>query len=180
MNRWKRIAWITSAFASPVILAQTSDVSSPSKPGGGTAFVQQALEEQLAEITLSKIAQNNSTNTVVINFAKATVRDETQASHVLRELAAKKGISVSPAPDVEEAAMAKILGSKTGTDLDAYYAQDMARIDNSVIQLYLSESAGSDRDVALYAQSALPQEEQHDKLAQSLANGAARGQLNGQ
>jgi putative membrane protein len=180
MKRWKRIAWIASAFASPVILAQTSGLSSPSKPGGGTTFVQQALEEQLAEITLSKIAQNNSTNPVVINFAKATVRDETQASQVLRELAAKKGISVSPAPDAEEAAMAKILASKTGNNLDAYYAQDMARLDNRVIQLYRSESAGSDRDVASYAQSTLPQEEQHDKLAQSLANGAARGQPNGQ
>jgi hypothetical protein len=37
--------------------------------------------------------------------------------------------------------MAKILGSKTGTQLDAYYAQDIARIDDRVIQLYRSESA---------------------------------------
>jgi putative membrane protein len=174
MKRWKRIAWITSAFASPVILAQTSGVSSPSTPGGGAAFVQQALQEQLAEVELSKIAQNNSTNPVVINFAKATVRDETQANRVLRELAAKKGIPISAAPEVENAAMAKILGSKTGTDLDAYYAQDMARIDDRVIQLYQSESADNDRDVASYAQSALPLEEQHEKLAQSLTHSTAR------
>jgi len=174
MKHWKRIAWITSTFASPVILAQTSGVSSPSTPRGGAVFVQQALQAQLAEIELSKIAQNNSTNPVVINFAKATVRDETQANRVLRELAAKQGILVSPASDVENAAMAKILGSKTGTDLDTYYAQDMARIDDRVIQLYRSESADNDRDVASYAQSALPQEEHHEKLAQSLTNSTAR------
>ncbi len=174
MKRWKRIAWMTSAFASPVILAQTSGVSSSPTPGGGAAFVQQALQEQLAEIELSKIAQNNSTNPVVINFAKATVRDETQANRALRELAAKKGIPVFPAPNVESAAMAKILGCKTGTQLDAYYAQDMARIDDKVIQLYRSESADYDRDVASYAQGALPQEEQHEKLAQSLTNRTAR------
>lgn len=174
MKRWKRIAWITSAFASQTVLAQTSVVSSPSTPGSGAAFVQQALQEQLAEIELSKIAQNNSTNPAVINFAKVTVRDETQANHMLRELAAKKGIPVSPALDVENAAMAKILGCKTGADVDAYYAQDMARIDDRVIQLYRSESAADDRDVGSYARSALPQEEQREKLAQSLTNSAAR------
>ena len=174
MKHWKRIAWITSAFASPVILAQTSGVSSPSTPAGGAAFVQQALQAQLAEIELSKIAQNSSTNPVIINLAKATVRDETQASRVLRELAAKKGIPISLAPDEENAARAKILSSKTGTDLDAYYAQDMARIDDRVIQLYRSGSADNDRDVASYAQSALPQEEQHEKRAQSLTNSTAR------
>jgi putative membrane protein len=174
MKRWKRIAWIASAFASPVILAQTSSVSSPSTPRGSAAFVQQAMQEQLAQIELSKIAQDNSTNPVVINFAKATIRDETQANRVLRELAVKKGLPASPPPEVENAAMAKILGSKTGSDLDAYYAQDMARIDDRVIQLYRSESADNDRDVASYAQSALPQEEQHEKLAQSLTNSTAR------
>jgi putative membrane protein len=174
MNRWKRIAWIASAFASPVILAQTSGVSSPSKPGGGTAFVQQALEEQLTEIALSRIAQNNSTNPVVIKFAAVTVRDESQANRVLRALASKKGIPVSPAPDLEDAAMAKILGNKTGTDLDAYYAEDMARIDDRVTRLYRSESADDDRDAVSYAQSALPQEEQHERLAQSLSSTTAR------
>lgn len=173
MKRWTRIAWITSIFASPVILAQTSGVSSPSTTEGSAAFVQQALQDQLAEIELSKIAQNSSTNPVVINLATATVREETQANRVLRELAAKKGLAVSPAPDVGNA-MAKILGCKTGSDLDAYYVEDMVRIDDRVIQLYRSESADSDRDVAFYAQGALPQEEQHEKLAQSLMNNTAR------
>jgi putative membrane protein len=171
---WKRIAWIASAFASPAILAQTPGASSPPTSGGGAAFVQQALQEQLAEIELSKIAQNNSTNPVIINFAKATVRDQTQANRMLRDLAAKKGIQVPEAPDAEDAAMVKILGSKDGTELDAYYAKDMARTDDKVIQLYRSESADSDRDVASYAQSALPQEEQHEKLAQRLADSTAR------
>lgn len=173
MKSWKRIAWITSAFASPVVLAQTPGVSSP-PASGGAAFVQQALQEQLAEIELSKIAQKNSTNPVVINFARATVRDETQASRALRELATKKGIQVPETLDAEHAAMVKILGSKDGTELDAYYARDMARTDDSMIQLYQSESADNDHEVASYAQSALPQEEQHEKVAQSLADSTAR------
>ena len=172
MNRWNRIAWMTSVFASPVILAQTGG-SSPSTGGSDAAFVQQALQEQLAEIELSKIAQINSTNPVIINFAKATIRDETQANRVLRELAARKGIPVSPAPGVESTAMAKILGCKTGTQLDAYYAQDVARIDGNTIRLYLSASTDKDRDLASYAHGALPQEEQHEKLAQSLTKGTA-------
>lgn len=173
MKHWTRIAWISSVFAAPVVLAQTSGISSPPTPGGDAAFVQQALEEQLAEIELSKIAQINSTNPVIVNFANATVRDETQANRVLRELAVKKGIAVSLTPGVEDAAMAKILGCKTGPQLDAYYAQDMARIDNRVIPLYRSESMDSDRDVASYAQRVLSQEEQHEKLAQSLAKSTA-------
>jgi putative membrane protein len=174
MKSWKRIAWIISAFASPVIFAQTPGVSSPPTSGGGAAFVQQALGEQIAKIELSKIAQNNSTNPVVINFAKATVRDETQANRLLRELAAKKGIPVPETPDAEHTAMIKILGSKNGSELDAYYAEDMARTDDKVIQLYQSESADNDRDVASYAQSALPQEEKHEKLAKSLIESTAR------
>jgi putative membrane protein len=179
MKSWNRIAWIISAFASPVILAQTPGASTPgaSSPltsGGGTAFLQQALQDQLAEIELSKIAENNSTDPLVINFAKAKVRDETQANRMLRELAAKKGIPVSAASDAEHAAMMKILRSKNGTELDDYYAKDMARTDDKLIQLYQSQSADSDRDVASYARSALPQEEQHEKLAQSLADNTAR------
>ena len=109
--------------------------------------MQQALRAQLAEIELS----------------------EPRATRTGRE-----GIPISLAPDEENAARAKILSCKTGTDLDAYYAQDMARIDDRVIQLYRSGSADNDRDVASYAQSVLPQEEQHEKRAQSLTNSTAR------
>jgi putative membrane protein len=175
MQLWKRIAWFTTtAFASPVILAQTPGISSAAPTGDGAAAVQRALQEQLAEIQLSKIAQNNSTSPVVINFAKATVRDETQKTHALRELAEKKGIQVPESLDAEHAAMVKVLGSKSGSELDAYYTKDMARTDESLIQIYQSQSADNDRDIAGYAQSALPQEEQHDKLAESLADSTAR------
>ena len=172
MQMWKRIAWFTTALASPLVLAQTPGASSPS--GGGAALVQRALQEQIAEIELSKIAQNNSTNPVVINFAKATVREETQKNRMLRELAEKKGIQAPESSDAEHAAMVKILGSKAGTELDAYYAKDMARTEDNLIQIYQSQSADSDRDIASYAQSVLPQEEQNDKVAQRLADSTAR------
>ena len=174
MKNWKRIAWITSALASPVVLAQTTGMSSPPSSGSDAAFVQQAVQEHLAELELSKIAQNNSTNPVVINFARSTVRNETQANRVLREMAAKKGIQVPEGPDSEHAAMLKILGSKSGTELDAYYTKDMARTDDEVIELYQSKSSDNDRELASYVQSALPQEEEHEKVAQSLADSTAR------
>jgi putative membrane protein len=179
MKNWKRIAWITSALASPVVLAQTTGMSSPpmsasDASGSEAAFVQQAVQEHLAELELSKIAQNNSTNPVVINFARSTVRNETQANRVLREMAAKKGIQVPDVPDPEHAAMLKVLGSKSGTELDAYYTKDMARTDDEVIELYQSKSSDNDRELASYAQSALPQEEEHEKLAQRLADSTAR------
>ena len=173
MKRLTQAAWITSLFTSHVVLAQTSALYSPSTSGSGTAFVQQALQDQLAEIELSKIAQNNSTNPAVINFAKATIRDQTRANRMLLELATRRGIPALPAPDPENAARAKILRSKTGIDLDAYYVQDMARIDDRMILLYRSEISSADRDVASYAQSALPQEEQHENLAQGLTNSTA-------
>jgi putative membrane protein len=174
MKIWQRIAWITSALASPVVLAQTPGVSSPPSSGSDTAFVQQAVQDHLAELELSKIAQNNSTNPVVINFARSTVRNETQANRVLREMAVKKGIQVPEVPDPEHAAMLKVLGSKSGTELDAYYTKDMARTDDEVIQLYQSKSSDNDRELASYVQSALPQEEEHEKVAQSLADSTAR------
>ena len=174
MKNWKRIAWITSALVSPVVLAQTTGMSSPPMSGSDAAFVQRAVQEHLAELQLSKIAQNNSTNPVVINFARSTVRNETQANRVLRDLAAKKGIPVPEVPDPEHAAMLKILGSKSGSELDAYYTKDMARTDDEVIQLYQSKSSDNDRELASYAQSALPQEEEHEKVAQQLADSTAR------
>jgi putative membrane protein len=179
MKNWKRIACITSTLASPVVLAQTTGMSSTpmsasDASGSDAAFVQQAAQEHLAELELSKIAQNNSTNPVVINFARSTVRNETQANRVLRDLAAKKGIPVPEVPDPEHAAMLKILGSKSGSELDAYYTKDMARTDDEVIQLYQSKSSDSDRELASYAQSALPQEEEHEKVAQQLADSTAR------
>jgi putative membrane protein len=174
MKNWKRIAWITSALVSPVVLAQTTGMSSPPMSGSDAAFVQRAVQEHLAELQLSKIAQNNSTSPVVINFARSTVRNETQANRVLRELAAKKGIQVPDVPDPEHAAMLKVLGSKNGTELDADYTQDMARTDDEVIRLYQSKTSDNDRELASYAQSALPQEEEHEKLAQRLADSTAR------
>lgn len=92
----------------------------------------------------------------------------------LRRLAAKQGIQVPNAPDAEHAAMLKDLGNQNGTDLDADYAKDVARTDDRIIQLYRSESAAKDRDAASYAQSALPRQEEHDKLAQNLADSTAR------
>jgi putative membrane protein len=152
----------------------STPVSASDASGSDAAFVQQAAQEHLAELELSKIAQNNSTNPVVINFARSTVRNETQANRVLRDLAAKKGISVPEVPDPEHAAMLKILGSKSGSELDAYYTKDMARTDDEVIELYQSKSSDNDRELASYVQSALPQEEEHEKVAQKLADSTAR------
>jgi len=174
MKSWKRIAWIASAFASPIVLAQTPGVSSSPTSRVDAAFLQQALQEQLGEIELSKIAQNNSTNPVVINFAKATIRDETQAHRQLGELAEKKGIQIPRTPDPEHAAMVKILGSKNGSELDTYYAKDIARTDDEVIQLYQSQSAGNGEEFGSYVQSALPKEEEHEKLAQTLEDSNSR------
>jgi putative membrane protein len=175
MKSWIRIAWITSAFASPAILAQTTAVPSPAASGSDATFMQQVLQDHLTELQLSKIAQNNSTNPMVINLARATVRDETQSNLKLRELASKEGIQVPDAPDAKHAALIKILGSKSGIELDADYTQDIARTDGELIQLYRSKSTDSDQELASYVHSALPQEEQHEKLAQTLAGSTARG-----
>jgi len=89
-------------------------------------------------------------------------------------LKGESAASYAESLDAEHAAMVKVLGSKIGPELDAYYTKDMARTEGSLIQIYQSQGADNDRDIAAYAQSVLPQEEQHGKLAESLADSTAR------
>jgi putative membrane protein len=175
MSSFNRIACIAAALASSSVLAQAPPSGQvPASGSDNAAFVEQATQQELTAIELSKVAQKNSTNPAVIKFARGIVRDDEEDARRLRDLATRKGMSVSQSLDPEHAALVRRLGSRNGSELDAEYAKDMASGGEKGIALYQTETSASDGDLAAYAQNSLPAMEQRQKISEQLADSTAR------
>lgn len=175
MKTWTTIPWIALAMAtSQAGLAQTPNSASMGQPAAmgqpatGAAFVQQALQNGMTQLELSKVAMNDSTNPVVIRFARGTLRDLTQSNAELRNIAEKNGMNVPTTLDAQHEAMVKRLRVERGSQFDREFAQEMGMLDDESISLYQGEAGDTHAELSAYARRMLPSIQAQRNVAQDL------------
>lgn len=147
-------------------LAVAEDINSLLDPN---AFLRTAYQDGLAEIQLSRLALQKSTNTDVKNFAQRMVDEHTTVNNQIATLAQNRGLSLPTALSPSRQSLVDKLSSLSGTDFDAAYMDVNVVVHIKDVRLFRRQSeAGTNADVKSFAQSVLPSLSEHLTLAESI------------
>jgi putative membrane protein len=132
-------------------------------------FLTEAIQINLAEISVGNLAEENGGSDDVKSFGKMLVEDHTASNTKATSLAQASGITPPTEPNAEEKKMHDELAKLSGMEFDREFAKAMVKGHEDAIAKFEAASKGDD-DVAKFAQETLPTLQQHLKTAQSLAS----------
>jgi putative membrane protein len=148
-----------------ILTGAITNVSAQSDP----TFLTDAIQINLAEISVGELAQKNGGSDDVKAFGKMLVEDHTASNTKATSLAQAKSVTPPTEPNAEEKKMHDELAKLSGTEFDREFAKAMVKGHEGAIAKFEAASKGDD-DVATFAQETLPTLQKHLKTAQSLAS----------
>lgn len=125
-----------------------------------------AADGGMMEVQLGKLAQANGVNPKVKELGKMMEEDHTKAGNELKELAAKKNISLPAALSDDKQKKYDDLAKKTGADFDKAYTSFMIDDHEEDIDSYKKEgNDGKDADIKAWAAGKVATLEHHLEMA---------------
>jgi putative membrane protein len=132
-------------------------------------FVTEAMQSNLAEIALAKLAQERSTTPEVKTFAKAMIADHGKLGGDLKALAGKKGFEVPDEPNDVQKRTAQSLAKLSGNEFDRIYATLSVDDHKKAIDLMRAEALTTrDVDLRFFAEKTVSLFEHHRVMAEKL------------
>jgi putative membrane protein len=130
MTTSSRLFLAAAIMSASIALAQTTGGSSapkqaPESAGGDAAFIQKAGQGGMAEVELSKLAEQNAKSGEVKKFAEHMVRDHTSNNRELEKIATKENVALPKDLDAEHAAIRDRLASLKDEAFDKAYMDAM-------------------------------------------------------
>ena len=132
-------------------------------------FAVNAANGGMAEVALSKIAEEKATDPKVKEFAKQMITDHSKANDELKTLAASKNITLPSAPNEEKQKAASNLGSKSGADFDKAYIAQMKKDHDQTVKLFEdAQKDVKDAELKAFIDKTLPVIKAHAEHVKSL------------
>ena len=132
-----------------------------------TAFLTEAIQINLAEISVGDLAQKNGGSDDVKSFGKMLVDDHTASNTKATSLAQSNGVTPPTEPKAADKQKHDELAKLSGADFDREFAKAMVKGHEEAISKFEAASKGDD-DIAKFAQETLPTLQKHLKTAQTL------------
>jgi putative membrane protein len=147
--------------------AATDSVSSAIKDDA--EFAVAAANGGMAEVALSKIAEEKATDPKVKEFAKQMIKDHSKANDELKTLASSKNITLPSAPNEEKQKAASDLGGMSGSDFDKAYISQMKKDHEQTVKLFEDgQKDVKDADLKAFIDKTLPVIKAHAEHVKSL------------
>lgn len=141
--------------------AVANTVSNAMGSGKPEDFMVDAAKGGAAEVQLGNLALQKSKNPDVRKFAQMMVDDHTKAGNELKELAAKKKVTL-PNDIGSSKSTADKLQTLNGADFDKEYVEDMVSDhEKDVAEFQKQANSASDPDVKAWAAKTLPTLKKH-------------------
>jgi putative membrane protein len=140
-------------------------------PGGSdpATFVKKAAVAGMTEVELGKVAASKSQNDTIRAFGERMVKDHGKAGAELMSIASSKHLPVPKAMDAEHRTIVDKLSSKSGSEFDAAYSQQMMADHAKAIALFEAATKFRDAELAAFAKQTLPTLKEHQRMAHALA-----------
>src|SRR6185295_13740071 len=131
------------------------------------AFLTEAIQINLAEISVGDLAQKNGGSDDVKSFGKMLVDDHSASNTKATSLAQSNGLTPPTEPKAADKQKHDELAKLSGADFDREFAKAMVKGHEEAISKFEAASKGDD-DIAKFAQGTLPTLQKHLKTAQTL------------
>ena len=132
-------------------------------------FVRMSATGGMAEVVAGKEA-SHSANAMVKDFGQKMVQDHTNLGQELASVAKTKGVEMPTELAADDATEIKKMNGMNGTAFDSAYLKSQVLAHQKAIALFQKEAEeGTDADLKVLAQGALPKLREHLATAQDLA-----------
>ncbi len=138
------------------------------------AFMKKAIQDDLAEIQIGKLAEQKGTYKSVRNFGKKLVTDHGENLKKAKSVAHSIEVKPPNAPNATQEAKYKNLSNLTGLQFDRQFAERAVQVHQRDIKEF-QRQAEKPGPTAAFAGQTLPTLEQHLRIAESLSRSMARG-----
>ena len=132
-------------------------------------FIKEAMEGDLAEVDMGKLAQEKAQSQGVKDFGKMLEQDHGEHSQKVKSKAQELGIAPPQEPNTTQKSMYDRLSKLTGAQFDNQFLKEMVSDHKKDIGKYEKE-AKSKSPLADFAKETLPTLEHHLQTAESLIN----------
>ena len=130
-------------------------------------FMHKAAQGGMAEVQLGNLAKDHASSQSVKTFGQQMVDDHTKAGNELKDLAAKKNVTLPTDLDAKDQAAMDRLSKLNGAAFDKAYMRDMvADHKKDVAEFQKEANSGKDSDVKDWASKTLPTLQHHLQMAQ--------------
>ncbi len=131
----------------------------------------EAAQGGLAEVQLGKLASKRGTSNAVKRYAQRMVKDHTPVNNRLKQLAAKKGVTLPTTLNSTNKQVQQRLSKLSGATFDREYLNQMLEDHQNDVSAFQTEAQqGQDPDVKAFAAQTLPTLQQHLQQVSSLVN----------
>lgn len=145
--------------------------SASAKDSESQAFITKAIEGNMAEVEMGKLAQSQGQSEQVKSFGAMLVQDHTDANTKAMDAARQLGVTPPYGPSKKQMADHDRLAKLSGAKFDQQFATFMVTDHKKDIAEYTKESKMKTQDAAVtYASAALPTLKKHLESAQSLTS----------
>jgi putative membrane protein len=131
-------------------------------------FMDQAIEGDLSEINMGKLAQQKGQSQGTKQFGQMLEQDHSQNLQKAKQIADRLGLIAPSEPNTKQKSMYDRLSELSGAQFDGQFAQDMVADHKEDIGTFEKE-AKSKGELADFAQQTIPTLQKHLQTAQSLA-----------
>jgi putative membrane protein len=161
---------LAGALAAGTAMAQTKQVDKDSQK-----FIKSAIQGDIAEIDIGKLAQEKSQNEAVKQYGAMLVKDHSEHKAKAEEVASQLGVQPPTGSSVGSKATYAKLKVLSGTTFDRSFAKSMVKDHQEDIKEFQKESSKNDAAGKL-AKESLPTLQKHLQAAQSLEKETAQKQ----
>ena len=134
----------------------------------GQGFLKKAMEGNLAEVQMGKLAQEKGASDEVRSFGKQLEQDHAAANDKAAAVAKDMGMTPPTEPNKQQKAMYDRLAKLSGDKFDRAFARAMVADHKNDIREFQQEAKKTSEKPAGYAKGELPTLQKHLQMAQSL------------
>jgi putative membrane protein len=134
-------------------------------------FMTEAMQGNLAEIQVGKLAQQKGQTEGVRSFGSMLVSDHSAANEKAMSVAQSIGVSPPSEPSKKQKAVYDRLSKLSGESFDHEFAKAMVEDHKNDIREFEKEAKKKNDPAAEFANETLPTLRKHLEMAQSLASG---------
>jgi putative membrane protein len=154
-------------IATAAVLAVTSAWAADKRD---QTFIKDAIEGNLAEVQMGKLAQDKGQSDAVKSFGQMLVTDHSDANQKATAVANQIGVTPPTEPNAKQKAMYDKLSKLSGPAFDRQFATEMVQDHKQDISKFQQETKKQNDPVGDFARQTLPTLQKHLQQAEALTN----------